>query len=451
MADPETQLVTHREGGKAAVVFLHGFMGSPEATWREFPRFLVEEPALAEWGVHSMAYSTTLAPDLRGVWSADASIVTLAERLRTAAKSRFDKAPLALVAHSMGGLVVQRALLDDDDFRRRVSHVVLFGTPSAGLARASRFALWKNQIAEMADDGEFITDLRRRWRERHSPKPSFAFVAVAGENDEFVPRLSSIDPFPEDQRGVVPGNHLEIVKPPDPAHESVALVRSLLTGQGAVWGQWASALMAVERGEFQTAIDAFLPNVDGLDQRSAVALALALDSVGRQADAMNVLKARSPAETDAMRTLAGRLKRRWITEGRREDGERARGLYHDALERSRAAGNARQEYYHAINVAFMTLGLDDDLPHARVTAREALEACERAPEHYWRLATEGEAHLVLGEDDEAVVRYGGALALRPAPREVDSIHLRAWRLSYHLLHRPRTAERIETLFRERPT
>ena len=29
----------------------------------------------------------------------------------------------------MGGLVAQRALLDDDEFSEKVSHVFLFGTP----------------------------------------------------------------------------------------------------------------------------------------------------------------------------------------------------------------------------------------------------------------------------------------------------------------------------------
>jgi pimeloyl-ACP methyl ester carboxylesterase len=40
---------------------------------------------------------------------------------------------LALIAHRMGGLVAQQALLDDPLLVGRVRHRILFGTPSGGL------------------------------------------------------------------------------------------------------------------------------------------------------------------------------------------------------------------------------------------------------------------------------------------------------------------------------
>jgi alpha-beta hydrolase superfamily lysophospholipase len=59
----------------------------------------------------------------------------LADGLRTAPLlPPFDQYQLiAIVAHSMGGLVVQRELVDDDQLAGRSNHVFMFGVPSASL------------------------------------------------------------------------------------------------------------------------------------------------------------------------------------------------------------------------------------------------------------------------------------------------------------------------------
>jgi pimeloyl-ACP methyl ester carboxylesterase len=79
------------------------------------PTLLGTDTALNAWDIVSLGYATSLLPDTRGIWSADPDLPILALHLNT----RFDIAPLAqyrslaIVAHSMGGLVVQRALLDN--------------------------------------------------------------------------------------------------------------------------------------------------------------------------------------------------------------------------------------------------------------------------------------------------------------------------------------------------
>jgi pimeloyl-ACP methyl ester carboxylesterase len=124
MAD-RPDLVTHRNGQKdAAILFVHGFGGNPTATWGRFPEFLMADPRLNGWDVFSLGYHTGLSPDvLRGLWTAQPEIHTLGELMVSTAGlpplGRYRA--LAIVGHSMGGLVVQHALLDAD-FRRRVQH-----------------------------------------------------------------------------------------------------------------------------------------------------------------------------------------------------------------------------------------------------------------------------------------------------------------------------------------
>lgn len=189
--------VRRRGGVNRAVVFVHGFGGGHGDTWALFPTLLGTDVSLNEWDILSLGYSTSMLPDVRGIWSADPDLPILALHLNT----RFDIEPLgqyqalALVAHSMGGLVVQRALLDNPDLVPRVRHLVFFGTPSGGLRKAGFFAFLKPQLRNMAADGEFVTKLRHEWQDKFDDAPPFRLLAVAGDRDQFVPPESSLNPF----------------------------------------------------------------------------------------------------------------------------------------------------------------------------------------------------------------------------------------------------------------
>src|SRR5215469_1906971 len=218
------ELVSHRisEKNPVAVLFVHGFSGDPTKTWGNFPTLLMGDKRLSGWDVLSLGYHTGLSLDIVGIWRADPGLASLAELLVTRAGLEPLKryAGLAVIAHSMGGLVVQRAIVDDSALRSRVGYVLLFGTPSAGLKKASFFKFWKPQLKDMADDGDFIKDLRTRWTREIVDRPTFKLYATAGDEDQFVPPESSVLPFDADQRRVVRGDHLSIVKPVDASDSS---------------------------------------------------------------------------------------------------------------------------------------------------------------------------------------------------------------------------------------
>ena len=418
MAD-NPQLIQHRaKKAHAAVVLVHGFGGNASTTWGRFPELLMAEAALASWDVFSIGYSTSLAFDIAGVWSADPEIITLGGVIETVA----DVPPLdayesiAILAHSMGGLLVQRALLSNAALRKRVSHLLLFGTPSNGLEKASPFNFWKRQIRDMATGSPFITKLRGDWTTTIGSTLPFTVVTVAGDRDEFVPRTSSIEPFPEPRRRVAYGNHVEIVKPSDTEHLGYKIALKALTGTGSAGGGVLdSARLAVESRHFQEAVDTLWPNRADLDDRSLVTLALALEAVGRQGDAIDMLMKADPRGTDPIGVLAGRLKRRWLVERKRSDAEQARNLYGQALERAETKKDAAQAYYHAINCAFMELAYGSDATACRTYAQRALTHAAQATDDVWRRATEGEANLYLGNTAAAADAYRRALSLRPEP------------------------------------
>jgi len=448
-------LVTHQNASNdVALIFVHGFGGEPTKTWGQFPDFLLQDSRLHNWDLYSLGYPSGLGLDLVGIWRANPSIDTIAKSLITYAKVQFKRYQrLAFIAHSMGGLVVQRALVDDPDFARHVGHLFFFGTPSNGLRKALFFQFWKRQIDNMAEGSPFITDLRERWSSTfvNSQSP-FQYWVTAGDQDEFVPRHSSQHGFVDHRCCVVPGDHLSIVKPENLESLSVQIVLNGITGGANTIDVADAAQRAIENRQFQEAISQLEPKKEGLDERGVVELALAYESVGRHADALSVLQRRHPDNTDAMGVLAGRLKRRWLFERQAQDAKAAQHLYQQGFEQSVRKYKSDQAYYHGINLAFMALAYDENLVAAQNFAKEAIEHCKEVRESKWQQATLGEAHLLLGDADEAVRHYETALAAKPVPtpREVDSMLQQAMRVASVLGYED-AADRLLNVFGRKET
>ncbi|HKS43066.1 MAG TPA: alpha/beta fold hydrolase [Blastocatellia bacterium] len=439
-----TTLIAHRpdekqsgyqqQKNKTAIVFVHGYGGDPKKTWGNFPDLLKNDARLNGWDIYSVGYTTGFWFDLIGIWKADPDLDALALMLRTIANlSPLDEyKQLAFIAHSMGGLIVQRALVEYDELTQRVSHLFLFGTPSNGLTKSIYFKFWKRQLDDMAEGGEFINELRDKWEEKIGDHPPFEFWVVAGDQDEFVPRSSSLEPFPPERQAVVLGDHLQIVKPVDAKHLGVKLVLKGLIGKAAASGPGNASRVAIEKGEFRETVKLLEPIKDELDEQGLVRLALALEGVGRQEDAIKVL-AQAPGSdyTDAAGVLAGRLKRRWLVEHKVADAETAQSLYQEAYNISLKKGNHAQAYYHGINVAFMKLAYGGNHTEASNMAIKVLEHCSKSPEDFWRYATEGEAYLLLRDTGKAIACYKRAINAdhAPMPRQVDSMYKQAIRVA----------------------
>jgi len=84
------------------------------------------------------------------------------------------------------------------------------------------------------------------------------------------------------------------------------------------------------------------------------------------------------------------------------------------LNRSRdaylAAYTLCRDPYPGVNAATLSLLLDDRAT-ARILAAEVLATLQAGPLDAWRTASSGEAHLVLGDVDEAIARYAEAVLL----------------------------------------
>ena len=431
--NPELKVIRRHEETLSAIVFIHGFTGTASTTWDTFVRTLLADVRLHGWDIYSIGYSSRFAVDVP-VWTSDPQLDVCAIGMRT----KLTHPPLdrykviAVVAHSMGGLVVQRAMVDDVELRGRTSHIVLFGSPSGGMKKARFGSLLKKQVADMVEGGKFVKTLRRDWDQAFGKSTPFAFKVVAGSEDSFVPPESSLMVFADRHREVVPGNHIEIVNPATVKSPSYEVLFKTLSNSGALRNSVESARLAVETREYESAVAALLPGVDGLDDDAIVTLALALESLERRDEAMQVVRNHvelGRPTLDAVGVLAGRLKRRWLFARVAADYERSLELYEEAYHRAVDVGDNEQAYFNVINVAFLKLvrhpehkGVSEE---ARVAASLALELATRAPETSWSLATIAEASLMLGDLKAGLAAYGVARKRAESVRGQQSMYSQA--------------------------
>lgn len=321
---PAPQNIAIRENGsKAALILIHGMTGNARDTWASFAELLLNDPTVSQWDIHSVGFPSTMRVDVPNIWDADPELSIVARQLiTTLSVDPFRKYEvIAFAAHSMGGLVVQRALLDDQSIVNKTSHVFLFGTPSLGLHKSRFVKRLKRQFRDMASGSDFIRNLRHQWNDKFS-QPQFALRVIGGERDEFVPSSSSLKPFPTEVHAVIPGNHIQIVRPANAHDQGYRIVVEALSGGNRSLPPIDAARLAVEMGKFKEAVNVLMPQAGCLDDNAAISLALALESLGRGGDALSTLQAHyngTKGSTDVMGTLAGRLKRRWLATGNAND------------------------------------------------------------------------------------------------------------------------------------
>lgn len=435
---------------KNLICFIHGFSGDPRKTFDPMPELITKDEQLAGWDILSLGYSTALLPDIgKGIWSADPDISEIAHYLNTNLDLLFQHYHrVALIGHSMGGLVIQRAMLDRNDLAK-ISHVLFYGTPSGGLKKAGAFSWFKKQINNMDHDGEFITTLRRDWNEKFPTNYPFQFATIAGETDEFVPPESSLNPFPASYRRVTAGNHVTMTKPPDNQATSFRILKNMLTDAPdhliGAYGELANLI-----SEYHGDLQLLGKRLNELDKSGLRKYIFALEGTGQLDAAIQTLE-NAPAlqtNTDLMGVLGGRYKRKYLMERTQSELDKAIHWYDKALNLSQEKDNSAQIYYHAINLAFLYLLQDDaDRTQNKAMARLALEHCDKVSEgQHWEHATRAEAHLYLGDIEKSVAHYQSAIAqCGNNIRETSSMYINA-RHACIALNRPDWESRINELF-----
>lgn len=418
-------------GNNNALLFVHGFSGQAAATFGKIPDYLQAYEGLAGWDMFPVGYTEYVSPDMgKNIWASVNDIQRIADFLETSIQHKFgDYSRIAIVAHGLGGLVAQEALLGlSAKHLERISHVLLFGTPSTGVSQDALGKMANNRLSDLGSESEFIKQLRKQWDNRFKDQAPFSFKAITGTQDTVAPPLLSTACFNPDDCLTIGGDHFGMIQPESEQSDAFELIKNTLCGNAFHQQYSNKEEINLALGEYEAVINKLLPKASSLDVRGLVRLVFALEGSDRQNEALELLNKHPQAQTNSnlMGILGGRHKRRYLETYEAKEAERAMEYYQKGLEIAVGKDDNEQIYYLAINLAFLNLVYLDDKSAMRKFANQALEACKEDPfPSLWKTATQAEAALYMGDFDSSKQKYAAA-ADKAGIREKLSIYNNAY-------------------------
>ena len=419
------------EGANNLLLFVHGFTGEAADTFGIIPELLMGEESMKGWNMYPFGYTEFVEPKMgKAVWASAKDINRISDYLTTSIRHRYgDYDRIAIVAHSLGGLVVQKALVDlDQEQISRISHVILFGTPSNGMHESSGDSNWKKNLQFLGSNGDYITSLRNAWKKRFGEKYPFDLKVASGTKDEYVTVQSALNPFPEKCQVTVAGDHHSMVQPENQDHDSYHLILNTLTDTPFRNQFTNEEEINIVMGEFTAVVQKLLPKAMQLDLRGLQRLIFALEGLGRKDEMMHILENHPNAKNNSkiLGLLGGRYKRRYLDTEEYMDGQKSYEYYEKGLALAERKQDYEQVYYHAINLAFLNMILYEDKQKMTAFAEQALEATRRDPvDTLWKLATIGEANIYLGDFEKSKEFYARAAKMADMRQKI-SMHLNAY-------------------------
>lgn len=413
------------------VLFVHGFSGQAASTFGNIPNLLMDIEKMDGWDMLPVGFSENINPEMgHNVWASLTDLSINASYLATSIKHNFAQYKrIAIVAHSLGGLVAQQAIVSLKDTElKKISHVMLFATPSAGISERGLKELKQDSLNELSQNSFYISNLRKKWDEKFKGEYPFSFQTIAATKDSFVPIVSSLGPFAKEYHTVIEGDHFGIVSTDDRESDTFKLIVNKLTYNKFYSKFSSSEEINIALGNYDDVIKTLLASIDTIDAKGLEQLIFALEGADRAEEALEILKNHPLAKDNSnlMGIIGGRFKRNYITTFNKEDGAHAFDYYKAGLKIAEEKNDSRQIYYLAINLAFLSILCKNDLESMTTYAQQALDALAKDPfNSLWKLATLGEANLYLGKFEASKTNYAAA-AKMSGLREKISIYTNAY-------------------------
>lgn len=218
------------------IIFVHGFNSSKSKAWVNFPSLVRDDDELRDFNIVLYGYRTKLCIE-SGSIREEGNL--LASFLHDIIRGNHQKPRrVVLVGHSMGGLVIMRALLTLERDHPEVLHehdfrVATFGTPYMGVENTRLLPPFcGNKQTEglalfNADLFETTQEFAQRFNQGQEGRritPSVPLYTFYGKDDKLVPPASACG-YNAKHCQVVDGDHTAIVKPETRKHLAYSKVR----------------------------------------------------------------------------------------------------------------------------------------------------------------------------------------------------------------------------------
>jgi pimeloyl-ACP methyl ester carboxylesterase len=167
-SEPVVSTYERNEKKNRVIVFVHGIFGSARGTWAcprgdfYWPKALLADPVFADSDVYVAAYDS---PYFGNHMTIDEVVSNLANRFQSDAV--FSHREVVFVAHSLGGLIVQRFLITHREYAKQVPLIVFYSTPETGaqIAQLGHILSADPLLKEMfpGQENDYLLNLENEW------------------------------------------------------------------------------------------------------------------------------------------------------------------------------------------------------------------------------------------------------------------------------------------------
>jgi pimeloyl-ACP methyl ester carboxylesterase len=177
---PESACKPSRQGVTTAIVLLHGWNGSGDATWNNFPGLICEDSTLSDTDLFVVDYPTFLA-------RRQLSIAELGRWLR---QSFFTDTlrkylDVHVIAHSMGGPMARNMYLEDVlAGESKIRSIITIASPFLGAQKAAlarALDISADLTADMAPGSAFLKALANNWTNVRLKPATYCFTSPQDE------------------------------------------------------------------------------------------------------------------------------------------------------------------------------------------------------------------------------------------------------------------------------
>ena len=225
--DFNIRVIVHtRKKTNRKLVFVHGWRGDKES-FGDMPSMLSDLV-----GCNSIVYEYPT-----GIWEQSPSIQYVARNLDNWIRNYFDDSKLAIICHSMGGIVVRKLVVSQvwrsNPIDKFIKQITFVASPHSGvpLAKLGKYlpSIQKAQISDLSTTSPFLVDLNGQWSSwsRVNVPKNCITRSIYGTDDDVVDETLALGDDP-DAIPIMNAGHINIVKPESSNSEIVVTINRLL-------------------------------------------------------------------------------------------------------------------------------------------------------------------------------------------------------------------------------
>jgi hypothetical protein len=216
-----------KKKSKRKLLFVHGWRGDKDS-FGDMPSMLSDLV-----GCNSLVYEYPT-----GIWEQSPSIQYVARNLDNWIRNHFEDSRLAIICHSMGGIVVRKLIVSQlwrsSPIDTYVKQITFVASPHSGvpLAKLGKYvpSIQKAQIHDLSTKSSFLVDLNGQWSSwsRTNVPNNCVTRSIYGTDDDVVDPTLALGDDP-DAIPILNAGHINIVKPESADSEIVVTINRLLS------------------------------------------------------------------------------------------------------------------------------------------------------------------------------------------------------------------------------